>query len=129
MQKSDEYNDLFVDSDINKRALAESVKPFLKFTKEGKFVFEKEFYPLTIADKILVILLGQKILNDIGISKKESLNISELLKYMSIKKNSIEGIIYGQLKDVLTVNKGEFRIENYRVNAVIERLRRRINEK
>jgi len=114
---NDALDKLIVDEngDTNLDLLYEIVSKYLKFTRTGEIIFEKEFYNLKDWHKILIYLIGRKVILikklqqafDEKISPKD---ISEVLK---IPSKSITKYYSRELKRIIKSEKGKYYVQNY----------------
>jgi hypothetical protein len=95
--------------------LASLVQNYLKFTKEGEMFFERDFYKLKDWQKVLIYLLGRKVILIKKLKKEfiEEVSPKEIEDLLGIKSKSITKYASVELKGILKSNKGEYRIPNY----------------
>lgn len=110
-----EYAELFVENGFNRKVLTEIVKPYIKLTPESKIITLENFMKLTIAGKAVCLLLAKKILKDVEKIKEEKTHITELYSKIGIKRSSLEGQLYGSLKNIVVVESGNCWIPDYNI--------------
>jgi len=111
----EEYKDLFVSEDFDRKILVDAIKKYIKLTKEGKIVPTEDFDKLSLARKMLCILLARKILVDEEIEKDEKIHITELASNVGSKRPTIEGQIYGILKNIVSSKEGKTWVPSYNI--------------
>ena len=95
--------------------LASLVGGFLKFTREGEIVFEREFYKLRDWQKNLIYLLGRKIIfiKKLKQNFKEEIAPREISKILGIPATSITRCAIRELKGIIKSENGLYKIPNY----------------
>ena len=114
---ADALDKLIVDesASIDTNLLASLVSNYLKFTKEGEIIFEKDFYKLKDCRKILIYLLGRKIvfIKKLKQDFKEEVAPSEIEDQIGIPSKSITKYSSVELKGIIKSEKGKYRIPNF----------------
>ncbi len=104
--------------------LAEIILKYLRFTKSGEIIFEKEFYNLKDWQKFLVYLLGRKVVSIKKLQKEFNENISpkEISNSLGMPSNSITKYASTDLKGLIKSDKGKYFIPNYNLHKCKEKL-------
>src|SRR3989339_1207866 len=106
METKDALDKLIVDEEENPNIelLAELVLKYLRFDKKtGEIIFNEEFYKLMGLQKILVYLLGRKIIIIKNLQKDfdEKINQKEIENILGIKGSSVRKYISVDLKNIV----------------------------
>jgi hypothetical protein len=120
MDGDDEYSDLFVESHEPKERIARIIKPYMKFDKEGNFVYEDLYDTLAGKKKVLLHLLGTKVLSSKGLREEEGMTVQELVDTLGMSRGSVEGYIYGSIKNLVNSDGGQVHVPNYKIGKVAE---------
>lgn len=119
---TDPYDELFLEEEEPKTKIANVLKKFIKFSKEGELIYEDAYSSLNGKQKVLLHILASKILASRGLREQEGFKIQELNKTTGIVVRSLEGYVYGQLKKYVQSDSGRIFIPNYMINEVIKAL-------
>ncbi len=119
-KKEDALDKLILDEneDPNYDLLAKIILNYLRFTKSGEIIYEKEFNKLNSWRKVMIYLLGRKII----VLKKLVENFSERATPKEISKNtgvlqgSIQKYLTRELKGITNSEKGSHMIPNYNLH-------------
>jgi len=77
-------------SELDENLLKDVLKPFIKIENEtGEYIFTPKFSDLTLRQKIIVILLGQKAKVRLNLTQKEEVRPKDLEYLLGEKGNSI----------------------------------------
>ena len=123
--QKDPYSDLFIDDNLDREMLAETVKPYLKLTLDGKFRFLPGFTALSQGRQLLCLLLGRKILKDAEKIQNEEIHVDEAANLLRIPKSNVEGNIYGKIKDFVEVKDANIWIPNYNIEIAKQYLEKK----
>lgn len=118
MTELDPLDELFVEDRLDKKLIVEILKPYICFTPEGVIQYRDDYDNLTIAEKCIVQLLARKILCIKKIIPQEGLTRKELLGNIGCKEQTLDGQLYGKLKNVINSKDGIITIPNYNINKV-----------
>jgi len=126
MTEKDALDKLVLDEDENPNIdlLAEIVSKYLRFTKSGEIIFEKEFYELKDWQKVLVYILGRKVIfikklqNDLD----EKISYKEISKQLGLKESSVTKYASKELKSIIKSEKGKYFVPNYNLHKCKEKL-------
>jgi len=112
-----------VDMDL----LASIVRDFLKFTKEGEIFFEKNFFDLKDWQKLLIYLLGRKVVFVKNLKKdfKEEVSPSEIKELLKIPPKSTTKYASVELKGIIKSDKGNYKIPNFNLFKCQEVLKKK----
>jgi len=119
---TDPYDDLFIEEQEPKEAIANTIKKFVKFSKNGEIIYEEKYETLNGKQKVLLHILTSKVLAARKLREQEGFRVQEISKITGISVKSIEGYVYGQLKGFVQSDTGRIFIPNYRINEVIKNL-------
>jgi len=78
--------DILVSIDVND--LVKIVKPYLRISITGEMIFTEDGESLSMSNKIIVLLIGAKILRYIGKRKDDALLLHEIAKFLSSTSKS-----------------------------------------
>ena len=129
METKDALDNLIVDdnkaADIN--LLASLISRYLKFTKEGEIIFEKEFYKLKDYQKILTFLLGRKVISIKKLKSdfREKIAPKEMGEILGIPSKSITKYFSVELKSIVKNDKREYGVPNYALHKCEEILKKK----
>ncbi len=102
--------------------LAAIIDGYLRFTKDGAIIYEKKFHQLKEHEKLVMCLLGRKIIKikNLVPDFKEEIKPKEIFDITGIKPKSITGYLCRQLKGVTKSIKGAHYIPNYNIYKCAE---------
>ena len=127
-KEKDALDKLIVDEDENPNVdlLAEIISKYLRFTKSGEIIFEKEFHKLTDLQKFIVFLLGRKgiLIKNLQKDFDEKIHADEISEGLGIKSATLRKYVSHDLKNIIKSNKGEYFIPNYNLHKCKEKLQR-----
>ena len=87
------------EEDVSEDLVVEVLSPYVNIGEEsGRIIPKPQFSPLTIPDKILVILLAQTAKTDLGMAESRWLSAKEIIGASGVK----EGSIYPTLRTLAT---------------------------
>jgi hypothetical protein len=115
-----EKGKIYKNEEFNRELLVSVIEPFIRLTLDGKILPTEKFEELSDGRKIVSILLAKKVLKDDGIIENEKTRVNELVQRLSKERSSIEGQIYGALKDLVLVEQGDISIPNFRIKKAKE---------
>lgn len=114
---ADALDKLIVDEkeSLDVELLAELVRGYLRFTKEGEIIFEKEFSKLKDYQKVMVYLLGRKVVfvKKLNQNFKEEVSYKDISKLFGIKESSIRKYASLELKGIIRAKKGNYKIPTF----------------
>jgi hypothetical protein len=118
MPEKDALDKLIVsESEVgNLDLLASLVKSYLQFIKEtGEIIPNKEFYKLKDWKKLLIYLLGRKVIFIKKLNKDfiEEVTPKEIEDIFGVKSKSITKYAAVELKGIIKSDKGKYKIPNY----------------
>jgi hypothetical protein len=127
METKDALDKLIVDEEENPNVelLAELVLKFLKFDKKtGEIIFNKEFSKLKDGQKILIYLLGRKVIFIKKLQKNFDEKIAPKEITDAIGGNLAKNRVYltRELKGILKSEKGKHFVPNYNLYKCKEKL-------
>ncbi len=107
--------------------LASLVGSYLKFTKEGEIIFNKEFYKLKDWQKILILLSGRKVISIKKLKSefKEEISPKEISTILGMPPKSIARCGSRELKGIIKSEKGKYKIPNYNLVKCEESLKKK----
>jgi len=126
MTEKDALDKLILNEDENPNIdlLAEIILKYLRFTKHGEIIFEKDFYELKDWQKVLVYILGRKVIfikklqNDFD----EKISYKEISKQLGLKESSVTKYASKELKGIIKSEKGKYFVPNYNLYKCKEKL-------
>ncbi len=126
--EKDPLDKLIVDEDENPNAelLAELVSPYFRFSKNsGEIIFNEEFYKLKDWQKVLIYLLGRKVIFIKKLQKdfNEKISPKEISECLNIPQKSITKYASKELKDIIKSEKGKYFVPNYNLYKCKEKLK------
>ena len=80
-------NKILVNIDIND--LVNILQPYLQISREGDMIFTENGEALSMSNKIVVLLIGAKLLNALGIRQVDSLSLHEISQYIASTSKSV----------------------------------------
>lgn len=113
---SSDYDDLFVDEEEARKRVMRIAEPYLRFTQDGEILYQDDYEKLTGKKKVLLHIVASRILHAQGLRDEEGIKTGEIADYIQKSKSSIEGYVYGSLKEIVESNNGELRIPNSKLN-------------
>ncbi len=119
---TDPYDGLFVEEQEPKEEIANTIKKFIKFSKNGEIIYGDSYSSLNGKQKVLLHILISKVLAARNLKEQEGFKVQEINKMTGISIKSIEGYVYGQLKMYVQSDAGRVFIPNYRIKEVIKTL-------
>lgn len=128
METKDALDKLIVDEEEapSLKLLAELILRYLKFNKKsGEIIFNEEFYKLTELQKILVYLLGRKVIVIKRLQKDfdEKITPKEIENILGIKGSSVRKYISVDLKNLAKAESKKYFIPNYNLYKCKEKLK------
>lgn len=130
MIKEDALDKLIIDEDKSPdiELLAELIAKYLKFTKSGEIIFEKEFYKLKEWQKTLIYLLARKAisLKKLKDNFEEKISYKEISKLLGLKESSVRKYVHTELKGIVRTEKGGYLIPNYNLHKCKEVLKKNV---
>lgn len=110
-----------IDTDL----LASTIRGVIKFTKDGEIIFEKKFYELKGYKKILIYLLGRKviIIKKLKESFSEEVTPKDIADILGIPPKSITKYASIELKGIIKSEKGKYKVPNYNLHKCSEVLK------
>lgn len=126
---TDALDKLIVDESkcLDKEMLASLVQPFLKFTDVGDLIFERKFHELKDWQKVLIYLLGRKVIAAKELKKgfREEEGPNEIGKIIRVPVNSVTKYVSRELKDIIKVDKKKYSVPNFYLYKCEELLKKR----
>jgi uncharacterized protein with HEPN domain len=126
MVEKDALDKLIVDEEENPDIdlLAEMITKYLKFTKSGEIILNKEFYKLSDLQKFILFLLGRKgiLIKKLKKDFNEKVPAGEISKVLGIKETTIRKYVSSDLRDIVSSDNGKYFIPNYNLYRCKEKL-------
>jgi len=128
MSEKDALDKLIIDEEENPNVelLAELVLKYLKFSKKtGEIIFNEEFYNLMELQKILVYLLGRKVITIKKIKGDfdEKITQKEIENTLGIKGSSVRKYVSVDFKNIVKSENKKYFIPNYNLYKCKEKLK------
>ena len=124
---SDPLDELIVDEceALDKNLLASIVTGYVRITKTGEVLFDKSFYNLPQAKKVVLCLLSRKIIKIKNLidNFEEGIRPAEISKLTGIKPKNVTGYLSNDLKGLTISSKGAHIIPNYNLYKCEELMR------
>jgi len=126
-KEKDPLDELIVDESENPNInlLAELVSPYLRFAKEsGEIIFNEDFYKLKDWQKVLISLLGRKVIfiKKLQEDFEEKITPKTLSGNLGIPHKSITKYASKELKGIIKSKKGKYFVPNYNLYKCKEKL-------
>ena len=114
------------DEDPNYDILASLIEKNLKFTKEGEFIYEKEFNKSQSWKKIMIYLLGRKVvfIKELKKDFKEQVTPKDISDEIGIPQKSVCKFLSTELKGITKSQNGSHFIPNYNLHKCEDLLNR-----
>lgn len=95
--------------------LAKIVESYIRLTKSGQILFEKKFYALSEAKKIVLYLLARKIIKikKLAADFNEEVKTKEISEALGVKESNVRKYLSTELKEVTKGIKGAYCVPNY----------------
>ncbi|MCD6092453.1 MAG: hypothetical protein J7J38_00340, partial [Candidatus Aenigmarchaeota archaeon] len=118
MTEKDPLDKLIVDESENPNIslLAGLVSPYLRFDKKsGEIIFNEEFYKLKDWQKVLIYLLGRKVIFVKKLQKDfdEKITPKKISEILNIESKHIRTYASRELKGLIKSEKGKYSVPNY----------------
>ena len=117
---ADALDKLIVDEkeSLDTELLAKLVQGYLRFTKEGEIIFEREFSNLKDYQKVMVYLLGRKVVfvKKLKQNFKEEVSYKDISKLFGIKEPSVRKYASLELKGIIRTKGGNYEIPNFNLS-------------
>ena len=128
-KKKDLLDKLIVDEDENPNIelLVGLVSPYLRFDKKsGEIIFNEEFYKLKDWQKVLIYLLGRKVIFVKKLQKDfdEKITPKKISKILNIPQKSITRCACRELKGIIKSEKGKYLVPNYNLYKCKEKVKK-----
>jgi hypothetical protein len=122
---SDELENLVVDeSEVARKDLADALRPYLRFTREGGLQLRPEFDDLRAQDKVLCVVLGLKGLEALGYRDTASASPAEIVEYSGMAPGTVRPKLSELTKARQIHTKGgEYSLPSHSVPRAIARLK------
>jgi len=126
MTEKDALDKLIINEDEspNIDLVAKLISGKILLTRFGEIIFQKEFYKLKDSQKILVYLLGRKVIliKKLQENFDEAISYKEISRQLSIKESSVTKYASVDLKGIIKSEKGKYFLPNYNLYKCEERL-------
>ena len=122
--------ELLLEEEITSEQL-ERIKRFIRLTNKGQVVFVVPREKLPLRDQILLYLLGKKLAQEAGLADKDSASIEEVGNGLGVDYFQVAARL-SDLKTqhyVLAAERGEYIVILERLNEILDRLEKLIQEK
>ncbi len=112
-------------NDVSLEVLASILQGFVRFTKEGEFIFDGAFYKLPEWKKITIYLLSRKV---ISIKKliaefEEGVSSREISEVTGVRQSSVSRELSTKLKTLTRSENGKYKVPNYNIHKCSEMLK------
>jgi biotin operon repressor len=130
-EKKSLLEDLYTDSGgFNAERAAGALKQILTIQRESHAVFFKKDATLKEEDKVLAYMLVKKLLKSEGATESSKVSGKEIKKQTNVKSGTVDAAIKKLREDGLITGSGSnYEIPAHEVEAVVDRLERRILNK
>lgn len=122
MSDGDAYDELFVEDSEPRETILNAVKPYLRFTKDGEILQQDTYDDLSGRQQVLVLILATKVLEAKGLQHQEGMRVNDIVDITGMSKSTVEGYVYGKLKEVIDSDEGRLFVPNYKVSNATEEL-------
>lgn len=121
---SSDFDDLFVDEKEARKRVMRIAEPYLRFTQDGEILYQDDYEELTGKQRVLLHIVAARILHAQGLRDEEGIKAGEIADHIQKSKSSIEGYVYGSLKDIVESDNGKLSIPNSKLNKVNKEVNR-----
>ncbi len=116
-KNTDALNVLFTDNDeVDSKELAELLSPYIKIRNEdNRIIFSVEGHRQTISNKMLLFLLGQKVLFLMKKIDSEYIAPNQVISETGLSRGSVLPALMKLKKSYLSVIEGKYFVPNHQV--------------